>query len=93
MPRNAIRLVVNAEARGWRVEVTYARGALAGVRSARVVESIAVRMARGNVRAVGIWHDGGFATGLVFGSAALGRLNLTELKAEIAREAPVEVTL
>jgi hypothetical protein len=76
MPRNAIALRHVAELTGWRVDVTYARGTYATRSTARVVDSLAVRMRRGDVRLVGIWHDGKFHTGL----AGAMRVNLSVLR-------------
>jgi hypothetical protein len=77
MPRNAIALRHVAELTGWRVDVTYARGTYATRSTARVVDSIAVRMRKpGKPRLVGLWHDGKFHAGL----AGAARVNLSTLR-------------
>lgn len=63
--RETRALIGAAEAGGWAVRVTYARGTRLG-RPARVVESVALRMNhpdRG--RAVAVWVDGKWSIGLV----------------------------
>jgi hypothetical protein len=76
VPRTALTLIAFAKLHNWHVEVTYARGTYATRATARVVDSIAVRMRRGNMRLIGIWHDGKFHTGL----AGAMRVNLATLR-------------
>lgn len=55
-PKN---IKTRAENNGWTVTVTFARGTQLG-RTPRVVNSIVLRMERGNEYAVAVWHDGKF---------------------------------
>jgi hypothetical protein len=67
IPRTAKTLRRKAEAAGWTVRATYARGTRPG-RPPRVVDSVALRMThpeRG--RAVAVWLDGGWSVGLAPG--------------------------
>lgn len=61
-PRGAATLVKTAEAHGWRVRVTYARGPhvlASGKYTGRTIDSIAVRLRHPDGRAaVAVWHDG-----------------------------------
>jgi hypothetical protein len=59
IPRGARTVQTVAERHGWMVAVTYARGTKPG-RSATVVDSIALRFRRGEVRAWAVWLDGKF---------------------------------
>jgi hypothetical protein len=76
IPKTARTLMALGTLHGWRVETTYARGTYATRSTARVVDSIAVRMRRGNLRLIGIWHDRKFHTGL----AGAMRVNLATLR-------------
>jgi hypothetical protein len=80
IPKTARTLMALGTLHGWRVETTYARGTYATRSTARVVDSIAVRMRRGNMRLIGIWHDGKFGAGL----AGAARVNLSTLRGWVA---------
>ena len=77
IPKTARTLMAFGTLHGWRVETTYARGTYATRSTMRVVDSIAVRMRRGDARLVGVWHDRKFAVGL----AGAMRVNLSTLRA------------
>lgn len=89
MGRGALGVQRAAEGAGWGVVATYARGTLAAGRpgarvAGGVVDSIAVRCTHrdheGRVtRAVGVWIEGRFSGGVLFGHS-MGVVNLTELK-------------
>ena len=72
VPKTAQALADLAAANGWAVQVTYARGPRmhsAHGKFLRMVDSIAVRMRRGDQLAFGFWTAGKFdnATGWTFG--------------------------
>lgn len=95
IPRGAAAVLAVAEAAGWTVEPTYARGtSVAGPNSkprhGRVVDSIALRMRRGLDRAVAVWVDGRFDLAYAWSVGATGgfghrRVNVTQLREELAR--------
>lgn len=86
-PKTARRLATVAEANGWEVAVTWAKHWSEEARPPRAVETIAVRMWRGNVRLAGLWHDGKFKVGLApfrrFGADELRRI-VAMSRAELA---------
>jgi hypothetical protein len=85
IPASAARLARDAQAHGWQVSSTYAKGTSIGAfgQPTTLVEAIAVRLARGPLRAVGLWHDGAFSAGLL---AIQGARGVMRLKArELAR--------
>lgn len=59
VPRGARTVVRLAEGAGWTVAATYTRGTKPG-RTRKVVDSIALRLRRGDVRAWAVWLDGKF---------------------------------
>lgn len=67
VPRNAKVLAAKAAESGWAVRVTFGHGELERGRgeTKRVeqVRSVAVRLSKGEIRAYGVWVDGGFDNG------------------------------
>jgi len=86
-PSLAQLLVRRARAADWKVVTTYARGTWkVGDRGKpKVIDSIVVRMSRGDDRAVAVWHDRRFASGVLWGTTRpMHMLGLNELTKEIA---------
>ena len=90
LSRNAVALLILANANGWRARVTYARGTSWTMRGpGKIVDSIAVRLTRkapqNTQRLVGTWTDGKYSGG---GTSSLRSLSLNELRAML--QAPIE---
>ena len=68
----AARLAEAGEEAGWAVDLTYARGTRLGRNGmpGTVADSVAVRLGRGDSRAVATFLDGAFATGWTWTAAA-----------------------
>lgn len=85
VPRSAELLGRYACSAGWGVMRTFARGTTldAHGRPGRVVDCLAVRLARGPIRAVGLWDDGAYSCGLmkVDGMRGVLRLKARQLTA------------
>lgn len=64
IPNAAKRMRKLAEANGWEIRSTYARGTRTGNRP-KVVDSLALRMHANYNRAIAIWIDGKWSLGLV----------------------------
>lgn len=87
VPRGAAIVQRLAEAAGWIVVPTYARGTVAiGVRTPRVIDSLALRMRRDRRAVVAVWEDGQFALAYVWGAAPPKKVSNAELRAHIATE-------
>jgi len=82
IPRFARAVVKAAEAAGWAVTVTYARGTYVFPKKpAAVVDSVLVRMAFGGLRAAAHWLDGGFDDAYAWGPAhMLRKVGVNNLK-------------
>lgn len=88
VPRGARTVRRHAQAHGWTVVATYARGTRRG-RVPRVVDSLALRMwGEGNAcRAVGVWLDGRFNNAMVWRVGQCPRLvKAATLRAWLAGE-------
>jgi hypothetical protein len=96
MPRTAPALVAFAEAHGWKVRTTYAKGWTAPVyytdngpragelrKASALVESVAVRVRRGITGAYALWIDGRFA----WAGSSFQTYTLSELKQMIESDA------
>lgn len=83
IPRGARPVRTQAQANGWTVVATYARGTRPG-RVLVVVDSLVLRMRRGGELAAAMWLDGKFECA-VRGPAARS-MNLRDLRAELAVE-------
>jgi hypothetical protein len=86
IPRGARAVVKAAEAAGWAVTVTYARGTYVFAKKpAAVVDSVLLRMAHGDRRAAAHWLDGGFDDAYVWSPAhTLRKLGVNNLKHALA---------
>jgi hypothetical protein len=94
VPAGARRIAKVAEAHGWRVRTTYARGTTLTARGTpgRVVDDILLRMSRpvgdGYAHAVGCWEDGKFDLSYVGAPGETPRrVGARELRAFVARDA------
>lgn len=65
VPSGARSLAKSALSAGCAVVITYARGTMKTQTTEKVVDSIAVRMRRGERVAFGIWLDGRYKTGVI----------------------------
>jgi hypothetical protein len=67
-PRGAARLALAAEEARWKVRITYAHGTSIGAQGqpTHLVECVAVRLRRGPLAGIGVWHDGKFSTAYVW---------------------------
>lgn len=63
VPRTAAGMAAVARAHGYTVRITYARGT--AVTDGPEIDSVVVRMYRGNLRAAGCWENGKWRTGLL----------------------------
>ncbi len=79
IPRSAHTLMNKAQAAGWTVCATFARGTDIKGRRHKVVDSVAVRLRRGGSSLVALWIDGKFDCAL----APFRRMNSHQLKAEV----------
>lgn len=82
-----------AQAHGWAVRVTYARGTVLHLtgKPGKVVDSIAVRFHMVNRFAWGVWHDGGYDSGQVWDRETGGcakNVGAKELKAFLSVVTP-----
>jgi len=86
-PKTAQSLATEAEANGWRVSTTFARGTSLDQygNPSMVVDSVAVRLWRSPLRVVGLWRNGKFRCGLirVEGSRATTRVRSRQLVAVV----------
>lgn len=83
--RNTRTVVRIAEAHGWLVRATYSKGhLLARGKPGELVESIMLRMRRGQTWIAATWVDGKFYTGLMIGQ---GTSNVHSMTATAVTEA------
>jgi hypothetical protein len=75
IPANALRLEHKAREHGWTASHTCAHGAING----KEIDSVAVRLCKGDVRLVALYEDGRFRTALR--QSPFGRLGSRELTA------------
>jgi hypothetical protein len=75
IPTSATRLARKAEQHGWTVRTTATRGTWRGGQ----IDSVAVRLRRGEQRLVALWYDGAFRCALQ--RSPLARFSSRELKA------------
>lgn len=68
--RSASALIAKATTGGWETRATYARGTDPGKKALPVVDSIMVRLSKGPMRAVAVFHDGSFTLGYAWVPAA-----------------------
>jgi hypothetical protein len=77
IPAAAKRLEAKAQSRGWTTRLTRVHGQFNG----KDIDSVALRMRRGEVRLAATWENGAFRTGLR--SRPLARLNSRQIIALI----------
>ena len=81
IPASARRMATSAQGAGWAVVATYARGTTLG-RVLKVVDSLALRLARDERRAAAVWLDGKFSCAVRWGSdTQLQSVGMRELAA------------
>jgi hypothetical protein len=83
VPPGARRIAAVAIKLGWSVIATYARGTAPG-RPPHVVDSLALRLAKDQRRAVAVWENARFTTGWLFGDRPPSPCAIARLRAELA---------
>jgi hypothetical protein len=85
-PAGARWVAALAEANGWTVVATFARGTRPSQRP-RIVDNLALRMSRGRQRAVAVWVNARFESAFTWGEHPIRRCNNTALRTALRREA------